>query len=554
MSKPSWNESNKNVKEQLEELFANEEQSINSSEVPPMEEWSSLVVVDPFLQHNSKTLQEKALHSPESGEICAKDIQQSNSSIFRYPYYNYPAVLDPGIKESLLKPKPHPHYPDDGFKLYMDLCKESNACTIRQIYTKLLTSEINLRYYCLSSADARIMAMALRNNKHVKRLDLTDNFLDLDACYHLGKMLKSNTTLEELILDGCRIREVGLRRLKMDAKCCLKTFSIAKNELNDNGGELFANIIDSGTTFSQVNLSCNKLDVNTAKALSKVLSDRNNLTHLDISWNAFVNTGSTVLFLKALAATSDVLQELNLSFMGFENVRVAKAIAAVTLSPKLKILNLSDNNFSDDCAELLVSNLAESKLHTYDLSNNFFTPVGACIILQMLKLGHVKLQNLYLDNICVNRNFIAILQDIRKMKIRKNFVVTFDKVLHDWVAVGDDPRSLILKRGDFLGKMKKKAPKDVPTFLLSLSHTADFIRAKEVIVMMKEQKIPVNDDWVDGLIRAFPGPLLDKKPSLHAKKMREYMRRIWPDLKLPPDWKPPIMIRVDVKNKKKKKI
>lgn len=543
------------VKEQVEELFEKEEQSESSSEVP-LEEWSSLIALDPFLPHNSKPLQKQGKEqSSGSGEICTKYIQQSDSSISIHPYYCYPAVLDPGIMESLLEPDTRrPPYPDDGLKLYMDLCKESNACTIRQIYTNLLNSEINLRYYCLSPVDVRIMAMALQKNKHVTRLDLTDNYLDLNACYHLGEMIKYNTTLKELILDGCRIGEAGLRRMetKIKSNYSIKTLNLAKNDLNDNGGELFANIIDTGAIFSRVNLSYNKLGVKTANALSKVLVFGNQFTHLDISWNPLVNVSSTVVFLKALAAASNVLEELNLSFMGFNSTRVAEAIAEVTLLPELKILNVSDNKFADNCAENLVSNLAASKLRIYNLSNNCFTPVGACLILQMLTQKSVTLQNLYLDNICVNRNFLAILQDIRKMKERKNLVVTFDKVLHDWEAIGDDPRWLILKRGDFLGKMKRKAQKDVPMFLLSISHAADYIKAKELVAMSKVKKIPIDDDWVAELIQAFRGPLVDKDPTVNSKKMREFIRRIWPDLKLPPDWEPPLMIKTSGKNKKKK--
>lgn len=545
----SFINSSEDIKEQAEVLYQNEQISESSGEEPPMEEWSSLVL-KPLKPYN---LENRLLIENPCEEICTTYIRQSDSSLFTLSYYNYPGIFDPGIKEALLEAiPPHKPYPDDGYQLYMDLCKEFNLCPVRLFYSHLLNTEINLRYYCPTSRNVRIMAIALKHNEYVKRLDLTDSYLDLDACYHLGEMLKSNRTLEELILDGCQIREAGLRRLgaNMSDNCTLQTISLARNDLDDGGGKLFANIIESGAHFTRVNLSYNKLGVKTTTALSEALMFKNNITHLDISWNPFVNVGSTATFLKVLANTGNVLQELNLSYIGFDNVRTAEAIAAITLLPKLTILNLSNNRFSDDCAGPLVSNLAASKLHTYDLSNNFFSPLGACSILRMFTIPRVKVRKLYLDNICVNRNFMATLQNVRKMKSRKNFIVTFDKVLHDWVAIGDDPRSLILRRGDFMGKMKKKAPKDVPMFLLSLSYTVDSIRAKELIVMMKDQKIPVNDDWVDGLIQAFPGPLIDKKPTVDAKKMREYIRRIWPDLKLPPDWKPPVMIRVEVKHKK----
>lgn len=537
-----------------EVLFVKEEIVSSTSEDLPAEEWSSLIIANPFSSVNpKKKSQEEGLYDPGSGEMCTKYLRMSDSSVFRHPYYNYPAVLDPGIKIALLNPEPErPPYPDDGYDLYMDLCKEHNVYPVNLFYSNLQAPEINLKYYCAGSANVRMMAMALERNNFVKRFDLTDNHLNIDACYHLGQMIKNNTTLEELIMDGCKIREVGLRNLTayMTSNITIKTFSLARNDLTDDGGELFVRLIAAGASFSRINLRYNSLGMKTATALHEALQIHNNITHLDLSWNPLVHVGSVVKFLKTLAETSETLQELKLSYAGFSSERVAEAIAEVTTIKQLKILDLKGNKLNDECAPILVSNLLNSKLHTYDLSDNEFTPSGACKILLPLTKRKVCLKNLFLDNICVNRTFMGILERVRRLKVRKNFVVTFDKVLHDWIAIGDDPRTLILKRGEYMGKMKKKNPTNVPLFLLSLSYAADHIRAKEVIVMMKDKKIPTNDDWVDGLIKAFPGPLVDKKPTVDSEKMREYIRRLWPDEKLPSDWTPPIMIRVDVKNKK----
>lgn len=552
MSENGSEDNTENIEVEVEQLFRKYTGPSTSSIELPKDQWSSLIISKTGLKDSSKrSLRELGLLPSESEAICATDIPISDSDVFRHPYYSYPAVLDPGIKEALLEPdSPRPPYPGDGYQLYMDLCEEFNVCPVRLFYSNLLNSEINLKFYCPNSQNVKIMAMALQNNEHVKRLDLTECYLDQDACYHLGEMIKTNRTLEALILDRCKIQAAGLLRIKfgMSINNSIKTLNLARNDLTDIGGEVFANIIYSGARLNVVNLSNNGLGVMTARALCESISFTNYFTHLDLSSNTFVPAESIVKFLKALAFTGDKLVELDLSFSALDKIRVAEALAEVTLLPKLKVLNLSDNRFSDDSAAPLVSNLLKSKLRTYNLSNNLFTPVGACSILQMLTLPRVKLQQLYLDNICVNRNFIRVLADIRKMKSRKNFIVTFDRVLHDWEAIGDDPRNLILRCGEYMGKTKKK---DVPLFLLSLSCVADNIRPKELVVMMKHQKMTVNDDWVDGLIQAFPGPLVDKKPTVDAKKMREYIKRIWPDMKLPPNWKPPVMIRVEVKNNKK---
>ena len=46
----------------------------------------------------------EGLYSPGSGEICAKYIAMSDSSVFRHPYFDYPAIIDPGIEKALLLP------------------------------------------------------------------------------------------------------------------------------------------------------------------------------------------------------------------------------------------------------------------------------------------------------------------------------------------------------------------------------------------------------------------------------------------------------------------
>lgn len=551
MSSESFNDANRDEKPKV--LFVGNIESSSSEELP-IEQWSSFFIPKASKSALSrKDLLEEEVHDTGSGEICAKYIRMSDSSVYIHPYYNYPAVLDPGIKPALLYPEPQPPpYSDDGYELYMDLCKEHNVCPVRLFYSNLLNPEIDLKYYCVSSPSVRMMAIALQRNNYVKRLNLTDNYINIDACYHLGQMILTNTTLTELIIDGCMIGEVGLRNLTVEMKSnySIKTFSLARNDLNDIGGELFARVIFAGAQFEKINLSYNNLGVKTAVGLHEALEIHNILTHIDMSRNPLVNVGAVVQFLKTLADTGDSLQELNLSYTGLSSDRVAEAIALVTQLNKIKFIDLRGNKFSDDSAPLLVSKLMGSKLQVYDLSDNEFSPAGACKLLVPLTKPTVHLKKLFLDNICVNRTFIGILARVQKMKIRKNFVITFDRILHDWVAIGADPRSLILRRGDFMGKMKKKAPKDVPMFLLSLSYAADYLRPKELIVMMKDQRIPTNDDWVDGLTKAFPGPVIDKKPTVNSVMMREFIKRLWPNLRLPPDWTPPIMIRVDVKKKK----
>lgn len=77
--------------------------SIESSEDPPIAEWSSFILPENVI-NPKKELYKKGLYDPGSGEICGKYIAMSCSSVLRHVYYNYPANEDPGIEEALLKP------------------------------------------------------------------------------------------------------------------------------------------------------------------------------------------------------------------------------------------------------------------------------------------------------------------------------------------------------------------------------------------------------------------------------------------------------------------
>lgn len=538
-------------------LYRRSTDTSTSSETP-IEEWSLCIESSSKLFNNEKNnVQGEDLSSLGNGEICAEDIAISDNDVYTHPYYCYPAVVNPGIMAALLNPVPRrPSYRGDGINLYKALCDEVNEVPVRLFYENLLNPMINLSYYCVSPEGVRIMARALQFNTHVRCFDLTGTYLDPDTCYHLGQMIKLNSCMQELILNGCQIKESGLGQLgaEFNVNVSLKTLSIAKNELTDSGGELFAKLIKNGANFNNINLSCNKLGMKALLALNEALIVNRYLTHIDLSENPCINIPIMVTFIQTLASTSQKLEHLNLSWMELQDEQIAKAIALIMLLPTLTSLNLSANWFSDDCAPYLVENLKQSKhLGTYDLSDNKFSPKGACIILQKLLNTRVKLKKLYLDNICVNRDFMELLAMIKGMKCRKNFVVTHDKVLHDWVVTGKDLRYLVLKRGEYLGKTKNGTvvKVDVPLFLLSLSYAAEQLLAKEVLVMMKLSGVPVNDDWVKALIDAFPGPIVSKKRTLNTKLMREYIRRLWPEKILPSDFKPPIIVQVDVKRKTK---
>lgn len=514
------------------------QEDFSSGEDPPMSEWSSLITELPE-DNPKRLLYSQGLYAPGSGEICNKYIAVSDSSILRHVYYNYPAVDDPGIKEALLHADQPVIYNDDGQDLYLAICKKMNTHPIRMFHKGLLNDKISLSYYGVNPQAVRAMAIALQYNKYVQSLDLTDNFLNDDACYHLGRMLLSNVTLTELNVTGCRIGHSGILRLGYTLKInrTLMTLNLSNNNIGEKGGEYFAKQIFNGAVVRRIDLSKNSLGRITALALTEAFEINNKITHLDLSWNNFFQPQTTAKLLVMIASTSHVLQELNLAWNSLEGERVADALKSILLIPTLAVLNLSNNRLQGEAITKISENLNKAKkLETLDLSFNPMSPTDAQAVLEKMLKARVKIENLLMTNVWVKHPFITILQRVKRMKSRKNFKITYGGVLEDWIIAGVDARDLLLKRANFLGNLSKKHKVDVPLFFLALQKEYNIrpISVKDLLDRVVYQKVPMDEGLISELANVFPGPKSAKVKYINLESVCEYIHRIWPEKKLPP--------------------
>lgn len=515
-----------------------EKESHISSEDPPMEEWSSLLF-DVREQVNVKRDRyEEGLYHPGSGEICAKYATISASSVLRHVYYNYPAVLDPGITEALLHPVPKIIYPDDGQELYMDICKEMNECPIRSFYRQLLEEKVDLKYYGINLSGFRPIAMALKLNRNVQILDLTDNWISEDGCFHLGEMLVDNITLKELNLTGCRIGPGGARCLlhNLHLNRSLKTINLSKNQLEDTGVEYLAKAIFKGSDICNVNLSYNKLSGKSVAILAEVIEINNKLTHLDLSWNTILSPNA-IFNLCTNLSQNNKFEELNLSWNALSGQRVGNAMKTLMKNPNLRRLYLTNNRLEGPAIKAIAFNLQKAvKLEVLDLSFNPLTPNDAIILLTWLKDRRVKLQRLLMDNVFVNEQFLVLQKEVLKLKFRKNTVIVWGGLKPTFVSKGSDMRELLFNRADAICRMKsKKNPIDIALIILELHResqepwdTKMFMRA------VRTRGAPLDDDLLFEMCSIFAGPRLPKSQTININALVEYVRRKWPDKKLPP--------------------
>ncbi|XP_028158113.1 leucine-rich repeat-containing protein 74B-like [Ostrinia furnacalis] len=529
-----------------------EKESLDSSVEPPMEEWSSLLF-DVRVQENVKRDRyAEGLYDPGSGEICTKYAAISASSVLRHAYFNYPGVKDPGIKQALLHPIPQVIYPDDGQELYTDICKEMNICPIRSFRRQLLENKIDLKYYGISLLGFRPIAMALKLNRNVTVLDLTDNWISVDGCFHLGEMLVDNVTLKELNLTGCRIGPDGARCLlhKLHLNRTLQRLNLSKNQLEDKGVEYLARSIFKGSVIADVNLSFNKLTGKSPATLADSVEINNKLTHLDMSWNTLLSPNAIFLLCTHLSQ-NDIFEELNLSWNSLSGQRVGNALKMLMKNPNLRRLYLSNNRLEGPAIKAIGGNLPKAtKLEVLDLSYNPMTPDDALKLLAYMKERKVKLQRLLMDNVFVNEQFLEMLQEVSRLKFRKNAVISWGGLRTKFVSKGIDMREVLLNRANSVCKAKKQ-PADIALIILAMhKECKDPWDTKEFLRAVRRGGAPLDDDLLLEMCNVFAGPRSAKSQTVNICGLVDYIRRKWPDRQLPPT--PPPEPEIMTKKEEKK--
>ncbi|XP_063531897.1 leucine-rich repeat-containing protein 74B-like [Cydia strobilella] len=536
------------------QLQVHEEESVE----PSMSEWSSLVI-DLEAPNQKRVLFEQGIYDPGSGEICAAYVSQSDSAVFRHVYYNYPCIPDPGISHALLGPAPKHIYSDDGQELYLTLCKQTNQTPVRIFHRALLGNKADLSYYCVNPYGIQAITKSLINNKTLTSIDLTDNFLNDDACFHLGEMLTTNTMLTELNLSGCRIGPSGTLRLcaGLPTNKILKVINLSRNQMGDSGTDHFAQAIFSRSDVQEVNLSNNSISGKGAQTLSEALEWNNKITHLDLSRNLLYSFPSGLCNLLIELGNSDLLKYINLSWNSLSGTKISGGIKQIFKAKFLQHLDISNNKLSttEVALDLTVFMSKPKKMVTYNVSYNPISAADSILFIHKLQTKIVKIQKLYMDGITVNVDFIKMLNAMKQLPVKQNVEVTYGYVEGLYKATSADSRETTLNRVEYICKKPKKHKVDIALVIYQLlKEGSNMLEIKEFTDAIKFAGVVLEDGLIAELASIFPGPASKKGAKrVDVAMMGEYMKRKWPERKLPPTPPPepePIPAPVPEKGKK----
>eukprot|EP01116_Phalansterium_solitarium_P004867 TRINITY_DN1604_c1_g3_i1.p1 TRINITY_DN1604_c1_g3~~TRINITY_DN1604_c1_g3_i1.p1 ORF type:complete len:955 (-),score=337.75 TRINITY_DN1604_c1_g3_i1:456-3320(-) len=265
-------------------------------------------------------------------------------------------------------------------------------------------SEFNFREFeqPISEKDIKTLVGALAYNTYFRSLIAKNMPLDKNMLQAVADTLRSNTKLEELVLDRVGITKEGIATISeamiANKALALTTINLANNTLEDKGLTSFSMYI-AGLPRGLVKLDLSGCSagksgmVAICSALKKNAHMAGSLSHLDLSHNKLEADGSAAL--ASFLASPNQLRTLVISNTNAHLEVITGAM--LRGSPELAHLDVSGNPFGKKEAPYFVKFLqsATSCAHL-DLTNTAAPPECYNSILQAV-LGNVYLKDVHIN-------------------------------------------------------------------------------------------------------------------------------------------------------------
>ena len=212
-----------------------------------------------------------------------------------------------------------------------------------------------------------MLAKALENNKHIRELNLNDNWICSEGVQSLKMLLMRqrarrgcwpNSTITSLAISHNGIGTGGAKHLAVLMRTdCLKRLEIAENKLFNVGIQKIASAIGNSVhkikTLTYLDLSRNSFDERGAEYIGRALGFNRTLKSLILEGNQLKDAGAIAL---ASGLNLHPMEELDLQHCSIGDagaLALAGALLKGAVKGTLKSLNLSGNWIGDTGAKAL---------------------------------------------------------------------------------------------------------------------------------------------------------------------------------------------------------
>lgn len=312
---------------------------------------------------------------------------------------------------------------------YDKICERMSIIPVSYFTRHILDHEITMRWHGLGPAAAKAIALVLRDNITLEKLNLQGNWMEGDGGAAMARMLEDNDYITELVLSDNKLGTVGAtcfcRMLSVNAG--LRKLDLSGNKFQDKDAQIFADALENTKYLKELHLARNSFGSDAGEILGPAISANDILEVLDLSWNQIRGKGAIAV---AKGIGENVrLKVCDISWNGFGPAGGAAIGEALSSNNSLLEIDISGNRLSADSAIKMARTISSNDtLRTIRMGNNILTTAGAIVLATSINgSDSSELQELDLTDVPVEFEFLRIFEDIKAKK--PNFKLTHGPIL-----------------------------------------------------------------------------------------------------------------------------
>ena len=253
------------------------------------------------------------------------------------------------------------------------------AHNLRQL-TRLRTLSLNWNEI---KAGASFIADLLLVNCCIRSISMAGNEIKCNGARHLANALKSsNCSVREVDVADNDIGSAGgialATALKFNTSVC--SLTLRGNPIGDRGAEALATVLVAHTSLKVLHIDGCEISISGAISLFGALGRNQRLKLFDLSSNRLSSTYLPRVPLSM--AASSTLKELILRFAQLDDSDLVQLSIGLLKSPRLETLSLDGNSLTDNSCHLLRTLLTNCPLRSLNLSANQFGCRTAAVLLR----------------------------------------------------------------------------------------------------------------------------------------------------------------------------
>lgn len=275
---------------------------------------------------------------------------------------------------------------------------------------RCLANTVHINSCFMKTSQFKQLVNAIKSNEHITALHIERIDLNDECINYLSTLLKTSCSLTDLSISESNICRSNIECIAnaIIQSPCITTIGFSGNGIDNTCGDSLLKIISQKCNISSIDLSHNNIG-----GSIEHLFNFSSLSSLDISYNNIGLSDDYVSQLANIVKTNSSITNLNLEGNILKSSGVSKVISVIDESSPLKSLNLGDNGISVIGSIVISEMLERSNISHLNIENNYLIgDYGITYIINAL-MSNKKLISINIDGTNIKnqsmRNILSVL-------------------------------------------------------------------------------------------------------------------------------------------------